>query len=227
MAGSASVDVVSFKSIGLSDELHAYLLDHNGPADPLTTELLAETRAQLPGFANLSISPEQAPFLTFLTQLMGARTAVEVGTFTGLSSIAIARGLPPDGRLICCDVSDEFTSIARRYWQRAGLAERIELRLGPAADTLAGLPDEPHLDLAFIDADKTGYEAYWNLLVPRMRPGGVIVVDNVLRAGQVLAPSNPEAQAIVDFNTLARSDPRTTSVMIPLGDGLTLARRLP
>jgi len=217
---------MSFKSIGLSDELHAYLLAQNGPTDPLVADLLAETRERLPAYTNLSIAPEQAPFLTFLTRLLGVRSAVEVGTFTGLSSIAIARGLPADGRLICCDVSAEFTSVAQRYWQRAGLAERIELRLGPAADTLAGLPDEPHLDLAFIDADKTGYPTYWELLVPRMRPGGVILVDNVLRHGQVLAPDNPEARAIVDFNVQALADPRTDSVMIPLGDGLTLARKL-
>jgi caffeoyl-CoA O-methyltransferase len=217
---------MSFKSIGLSDDLHAYLLAQNGPTDPLIADLLAETRERLPDYTNLSISPEQAPFLTFLTKLLDVRSAVEVGTFTGLSSIAIARGLPTDGRLICCDVSDEFTSVARRYWQRAGLAERIELRLGPAADTLAALPDAPHLDLAFIDADKTGYPTYWELLVPRMRPGGVILVDNVLRHGQVLAPDNPDAKAIVAFNTQALNDPRTDSVMIPLGDGLTLARKL-
>jgi caffeoyl-CoA O-methyltransferase len=217
---------MSFKSIGLSDELQAYLLAHNGPSDPLITDLLAETRQSLPDVANLSIAPEQAPFLTFLTRLTGARSAVEVGTFTGLSSIAIARGLPADGRLICCDVSEEFTSIARRYWQRAGLADRIELRLGPAADTLAALPDEPHLDLAFIDADKIGYPTYWEHLVPRMRPGGLIIVDNVLRAGQVLNPTNPEAKAIAEFNEQVLHDPRTDAVMIPVGDGLTLARRL-
>ena len=154
---------------------------------------MAETRPRCRDMRELQIAPEQAPFLTFLTRLLGARQAVEVGTFTGLSSLAIARGLPPDGRLICFDMSEEFTVIARRYWERAGLADRIDLRLGPAADTLAALPDEPHLDLAFIDADKTGYPMYWAELVPRMRPGGVIVVDNVLRGGQVLAPEDPEA----------------------------------
>jgi caffeoyl-CoA O-methyltransferase len=154
------------------------------------------------------------------------RSAVEVGTFTGLSSIAIARGLPADGRLICCDVSAEFTAVAERYWARAGLADRIELRLGPAADTLAALPAEPWLDLAFIDADKTGYPTYWELLVPRMRPGGLIVVDNVLRHGQVIAPVDAEAHAIVAFNQQVLADPRTDAVMIPVADGLTLARRL-
>jgi caffeoyl-CoA O-methyltransferase len=218
---------MSFKSIGLSDDLHAYLVAHNGPADPLLAELTAETRATLPDHANLQIAPEQAPFLTFLTRLVGARDAVEVGTFTGLSSIAIARGLPADGRLICCDVSEEFTAIAREYWARAGLADRIELRLGPAVETLATLPPDPHLDLAFIDADKVGYPAYWEALVPRMRPGGILVVDNVLRHGQVLAPTTPEDHAIVAFNTQVQADPRVTPVMLPLGDGLTLARRLP
>ena len=217
---------MSFKSIGLSDELHAYLLAHNPPADSVITELLAETRERLAEHANLSISPEQAPFLTFLTRLIGARSAVEVGTFTGLSSIAIARGLPADGRLLCCDVSDEFTSVARRSWDKAGLTDRIELRLGPAADTLRALPEGPRFDLAFIDADKTNYPVYWDELVPRMNKGGLIVVDNVLRHGQVLAPDNPEAQAIVAFNDKVLADPRTDAVMTPIGDGLTLARVL-
>jgi caffeoyl-CoA O-methyltransferase len=216
---------VSLKSIGLSDDLHAYLVAHNPPADPLVAELLAETRAGLPAQANMQIAPEQAPFLTFLTRLLGARQAVEIGTFTGLSSLAIARGLPPDGRLVCFDISDEYTSIARRYWQRAGVDDRIELRLGPAAETLATLPDEPYLDIAFIDADKTGYQMYWDTLVPRMRPGGVIVVDNVLQHGRVLAPESADSEAIVAFNDMVLADKRVDAVMIPMADGLTLARR--
>jgi caffeoyl-CoA O-methyltransferase len=174
----------------------------------------------------MQIAPEQAPFLRFLTTLVGARTAVEVGTFTGLSALSIARGLPPDGRLICCDVSTEYTDIARRFWHRAGVADRIDLRIGPAAQTLAALPTEPHIDLAFIDADKTGYPIYWAELVPRMRPGGVIAVDNVLRGGRVLDPGDDaDDAAIVAFNDLVRRDERVESVMLPLADGLTLARR--
>jgi caffeoyl-CoA O-methyltransferase len=217
---------VSLKSIGLSDDLHAYLVAHNPPADPLVAELLAETRAGLPALANMQIAPEQAPFLTFLTRLLGARQAVEIGTFTGLSSLAIARGLAPAGRLVCFDISEEYTSIARRYWQRAGVADRIELRLGPAAETLATLPDEPHLDIAFVDADKTGYQMYWDTLVPRMRAGGVIVVDNVLQHGRVLAPESADSEAIVAFNDTVLADKRVDAVMIPMADGLTLARRI-
>ncbi len=225
LVGWATVESVSFKSIGLSEELHAYLVAHNPPPDPLVAELLAETRDALPAHARMQIAPEQAPFLTFLARLLGARQAVEIGTFTGLSSLSIARGLAPDGRLVCFDVSEEFTAIARRYWDRAGLSDRIELRLGPAAETLKTLPDEPYLDLAFIDADKTGYPTYWEALVPRMRAGGVIVVDNVLQGGRVLSPDGPDAAAIVAFNDMVIADKRVEAVMIPVADGLTLARR--
>ena len=217
---------MSFKSIGLSDDLHAYLVAHNPPPDPLVADLLAETREALPAHARMQIAPEQAPFLTFLARLLGAHQAVEIGTFTGLSSLSIARGLAPDGRLVCFDVSEEFTAIARRYWERAGLADRIELRLGPAADLLSTLPDEPHLDLAFIDADKTGYPTYWDGSGATDAPGGVIVVDNVLQSGRVLTPGDPDAAAIVAFNDMVLADERVDSVMIPVADGLTLARRV-
>lgn len=220
-----TVGSVSLKSIGLSDDLHAYLVAHNPPADAIVTDLLAETMAALPQHATLPIAPEQAPFLTFLTRLVGARHAVEVGTFTGLSSLSIARGLAPGGRLVCFDISAEFTAIARRYWERAGLADRVELRLGPAVETLATLPEEPYLDLAFIDADKVNYQHYWEAIVPRLRPGGLVVVDNVLYHGQVLAPDGPDASAIVAFNEMVLADSRVEFVMIPLADGLTLARR--
>lgn len=214
------------KSIGLSEELHRYVVAHSARPDPLVDDLIAETRASLPEFAELQIAPEQAPFLTFLARLVCARHAIEVGTFTGLSSLHIARGLAPGGRLICCDVSAEFTAIARRYWQRAGVADRIELRLGPAAQTLRSLPDTPHLDLAFIDADKPSYPVYWSELVPRMRPGGVIAIDNVLRHGRVLDPTDGDAARMAEFNDLVWTDKRVESVMIPLADGLTLARRI-
>jgi caffeoyl-CoA O-methyltransferase len=221
------VERVSYKSLGLSDELHAYLVAHNPPLDPVVADLIAETHATLsPDDAEMQIAPEQASFFTFLARLLGARRAVEIGTFTGLSSLSIARGLPPDGRLICFDISEQFTSVARRYWERAGVADRIELRLGPAVQTLQTLPSEPHLDLAFIDADKVSYPAYWEAVVPRLRPGGVVVVDNVLHHGRVLAPDNPNTAAIVAFNDMVLTDSRVESVMIPLADGLTLARRL-
>lgn len=216
---------MSLKSIGLSDELHAYLVAHNPPADPVVTDLLAETMAVLPEYATLPIAPEQAPFLTMLARLVGAERAVEVGTFTGMSSLAIARGLRAGGRLICFDISEEFTAIARRYWERAGVSDRVELRIGPAVQTLSTLPDEPLLDLAFIDADKVNYQHYWEAIVPRLRPGGVVAVDNVLYHGQVLDPGGPDATAIVEFNDMVRRDDRVEAVMIPLADGLTIARR--
>jgi caffeoyl-CoA O-methyltransferase len=215
------------KTETLSDELHAYLVAHGSTPDELVADLIAETRAALPADANMQIAPEQARFLTLFTRLIGARYAVEVGTFTGLSSIAITRGMPVDGRMVCCDVSAEFTSVARRYWARAGLADRIDLRLGPAADTLRAMPTEPHIDLAFIDADKTGYPTYWAELVPRMRPGGVILVDNVFRHGRVLDPdpADPADLAMIRFNDIVLADDRVESVMLPIADGLTLARR--
>lgn len=216
---------MSLKSIGLSDELHAYLVAHNPPTDPVVTDLLAETMAVLPEYATLPIAPEQAPFLTMLARLVGAERAVEVGTFTGMSSLAIARGLRAGGRLICFDISEEFTAIARRYWERAGVSDRVELRIGPAVQTLSTLPDEPLLDLAFIDADKVNYQHYWEAIVPRLRPGGVVAVDNVLYHGQVLDPGGPDATAIVEFNDMVRRDDRVEAVMIPLADGLTIARR--
>ncbi len=216
---------MSFKSLGLSDDLHAYLVAHNPPPDAVVTALMARTRATLPDEANMQIAPEQAPFLTFLARLVGARQALEVGTFTGLSALAVARGLAPGGTLICCDISAEYTSIAREFWAKAGVADRIDLRLGPAAQTLAALPTQPQVDLAFIDADKEGYPTYWAEIVPRMRPGGVIVVDNVLCGGRVVEPDDRDTRAIVAFNDLVLADERVDSVMIPLADGLTLACR--
>ncbi|SCE74507.1 O-methyltransferase [Micromonospora mirobrigensis] len=212
------------KSLPLTDELHAYLVAHGSAPDEVVRDLMAETVAALPAQAGMQVAPEQAGFLTFLTRLLGVRRAVEVGTFTGLSALAIARGMPADGRLTCFDVSEEYTGIARRYWDRAGVADRIELRIGPAGDTLRGLPRERHLDLAFIDADKTGYPVYWDELVPRMRPGGVIAVDNTLRGGRVIAPENADDRAIAAFNDAVLADVRVEPVMLPIADGLTLAR---
>src|SRR5262249_6390389 len=146
-----SVEDMAFKSIGLSNDLHAYLVAHNGPHDPLVAELVAETQQVFGYTANFQIAPEQSPFLTFFVRLLGAREAGEVGTFPGLSSLSIARGLPADGHLLCLDVSEEFTAMAQRYWARAGVADRIELRLAPATQTLASLPDKPQFDFAFID----------------------------------------------------------------------------
>ncbi|MDW3845919.1 MULTISPECIES: O-methyltransferase [Micromonospora] len=214
------------KPLPLTPELHAYLVAHGSAPDEIVQELAEETRAALPAEAVMQVAPEQAAFLTFLTRLLGVRQAVEVGTFTGLSSLAIARGLAEGGRLTCFDISEEYTGVARRYWQRAGVQDRIELRIGPAAETLRELPRERYLDFAFIDADKVGYPIYWDELVPRMRPGAVIAVDNTLRDGRVLAPRNADDRAIAAFNDAVIADVRVEAVMLPIADGVTLARVL-
>ncbi|TBL36555.1 O-methyltransferase [Verrucosispora sp. SN26_14.1] len=215
---------MTLKSIPLTDELHAYLVAHGAPPDEIVRDLAEETLALLPEHASMQVAPEQAAFLTFLTRLLGVRNAVEVGTFTGLSSLAIARGLTDGGRLTCFDISEEYTGIARRYWARAGVDDRVELRIGPAGETLRELPHERYLDFAFIDADKTSYPLYWDELVPRMRPGGVIAVDNVLRHGRVVAPESEADRAIAAFNDDVLADVRVDAVMLPIADGLTLAR---
>lgn len=211
----------------MTEALYEYLVAHSTALPELDRELIAETRAVLPERAVMQVGAEQAGLLTLLTRLVGARQAVEVGTFTGLSALAIARGLAPGGWLTCFDISREFTDLARRYWQRAGVADRITLRIGDAAAGLAELPAEPYLDLAFIDADKPNYLTYWSLLVPRVRPGGLLVVDNVLWSGRVLAPESddPNAQALARFNDEVVRDPRVELVMLPVGDGITLAYR--
>jgi caffeoyl-CoA O-methyltransferase len=216
---------MSYRSLPLTPELHEYLLSHSTPPDEIIAELIAETRAALPENASMQVAPEQAAFLRLLTSLIGVRQAVEVGTFTGLSSLSIARGLADGGKLTCFDISEQFTGVARRYWQRAGVEDRIELRIGPAAERLRELPLEPYLDLAFIDADKGGYASYWNELVPRVRPGGVILVDNVLWSGRVVDPQAETDRIIAAFNDMARNDPRVELVILPIADGLTMARR--
>ncbi|MEU8263490.1 O-methyltransferase [Micromonospora sp. NPDC048999] len=215
---------MSTKPLPLTPELHAYLVAHGSAPDEIVRELAEETLAALPEQADMQVAPEQAAFLTFLTRLLGVRQAVEVGTFTGLSSLAIARGLAEGGQLTCFDISEEYTGVARRYWTRAGVQDLIDLRIGPAADRLRELPRERYLDLAFIDADKVGYPVYWDELVPRMRPGAVIAVDNTLRGGRVLAPENADDRAIAAFNDEIMSDVRVDVVMLPIADGVTLAR---
>jgi caffeoyl-CoA O-methyltransferase len=218
---------VTRRSEQLTPELHAYLIAHSTPVDEVLTALAEETQQRFPGDSGLQIGPEQGTFMTLLTGLAGARRAIEVGTFTGYSSICIARGLPADGQLICCDVSEEWTSVARSYWDKAGVAGRVELRLGPALATLRALPADPSFDLAFIDADKTGYIGYWDEIVPRIRPGGVILVDNTFSHGRVIQDSEQSdtVQGIRDFNDHALADDRVELVMLPIGDGLTLARK--
>jgi caffeoyl-CoA O-methyltransferase len=210
----------------ISLHLNAYLTAHSTPPDAILRDLANETAYLYPNETGLQIPPEQGTFMTMLVQLCSAATAIEVGTFTGYSSICLARGLADGGTLLCCDINEEWTSLARGYWQKAGLADRIELRLGPALDTLRALPPEPALDLAFIDADKPGYVGYWDELVPRTRPGGLILVDNTFLHGRIFH-ERPDsgAQAIRDFNDHALADGRVELVMLSVGDGLTLARK--
>ncbi len=216
------------KFTALDDALYDYLLAHRSPDDTVVRELREET-ARLGGWAVMQIAPDQATFLRLLVSAIGARRAVEVGTFTGLSALAIARGLPADGRLLCLDVSEEWTAIARRAWAKAGVEGRIELKIAPAAETLRSLPQEPQFDFAFIDADKKGYPVYWDEIVRRLRPGGLIAVDNVLWEGDVVRPEeqSDDVVAIRRFNELVVADPRVESVMLAIADGLTLARKLP
>ncbi|MDA0566585.1 class I SAM-dependent methyltransferase [Streptomonospora sp. S1-112] len=213
----------------LTPELLEYLVAHGAPVDDVLGDLAEETARSYPDLTSMQIGPEQGTFMTLLAQVAGARDVVEVGTFTGYSSICLARGIPDDGTLLALDVSEEWTSVARRYWERAGVAHKIDLRLAPALETLRALLPGPAFDLAFIDADKTGYIGYWEELVPRMRPGGVLLVDNTLSHGRVVDPAqdSPDVQAIRDFNDHALADPRTHLVLLPIGDGLTMARRLP
>jgi caffeoyl-CoA O-methyltransferase len=203
-----------------------YLLAHCTPADEILRELAAETRAKYSsGDAGMQISHDEGAMLTLLVQLTGVTNAVEIGTFTGYSSICIARGLRPGGRLLACDVSDEWTSIARAYWAKAGLDDRIDLRLAPALDTVRALPDQPEIDFVFLDADKTGYPDYYEAIVPRLRPGGLLVIDNVLRGGEVLHPRDPSSQAVATLNDRIVTDDRVESVMLPVRDGVTLVRK--
>ena len=214
------------KSFFLSPEIHDYLVSHGTAPDAVQTSLIDET-AKLGGISMMQIAPEQGAFMTLLTRLIGAKSAVEVGTFTGYSALCIARGLPADGHLLCCDVSEEWTSVGRPYWEQAGVADRIELRIAPAVETLRALPREETIDVAFVDADKPNYAVYYEELLARLRPNGVILVDNVLWGGSVIKddPKDENRVAIRAFNDAVAHDERVDTVMLPLGDGLTLLRK--
>jgi caffeoyl-CoA O-methyltransferase len=210
----------------VSRQILDYVISHSTPPDVVLDELRQETARRFPDWTVLQIGPEQGAFMTLLSRLIAPRRAVEVGTFTGYSSICLARGLAPGGSLLCCDVNADWTSLAREYWQKAGLADRIELRLGPGAETLRSLPADASLDLAFIDADKTGYAVYWDEIVPRTRPGGIILVDNTFLHGRIFDHDpDPDARAIRDFNEHALADDRVELAMLSVGDGLIVARK--
>jgi caffeoyl-CoA O-methyltransferase len=208
-------------------EVSDYLLAHSTAEDDVLARLAAETRERFADASGMQITADEGALLTLLVRMVGARYAVEVGTFTGYSSICIARGLADGGRLLACDVSGEWTDLARRYWDEAGVADRIELRLAPAAETLAALPREATLDFAFVDADKESYPAYYEELVSRLRPGGLVVLDNVLLGGRVLDPSEQgeRVTAMREVNDRVAADDRVDAVMLPVRDGVTVARR--
>jgi caffeoyl-CoA O-methyltransferase len=206
----------------------AYASDHTNPPDELQQELQAVTRERTGDASRMQIGDDQAVFMEILARSMGAKNALEVGTFTGYSALALARGMGPDGHLLCCDVSEEWTNIAREYWERAGVSGRIELKIGPALQTIKDLPASTQFDLAFLDADKVGYPDYYEEIVPRLRPGGLLLVDNTLQGGRVLDDNvNDESvTAVRKLNDRIASDDRVRTVLLPLGDGVTLAERI-
>lgn len=214
------------KNPQLTPELYAYVLAHNPPLDPVQRELVDLTHSRLADVSGLQTAEEQGPLLAFLVRLVGARRIVEVGTFTGFSTLSMAQAMPADGQLIACDVSEEWTAVGREAWAKAGVADRIDLRIAPALDTLRALPEGPWIDFVFLDADKVSYVAYWEELVPRMNPGGLIVADNTLFHGAVADPAvEGPAAAIRAFNDRVRADDRMDDVLLTVADGLTIARR--
>jgi caffeoyl-CoA O-methyltransferase len=208
----------------IKPELRDYIASHSTPPDPVLEELSHETASRYPRQAHMQVDPVQGSLLTVLARAAKAQLAIEIGTFTGYSSICIARGLAPGGKLICCDVSEEWTTVARKYWEKAGLDDRVDLRLGPALETVSSFPYKPIFDLAFIDGDKDGYLAYWLELVPRMRPGGLLLVDNAFWGGEVVGfAQDGRVMYIREFNDLAAADPRVDLAMTPVADGLLVA----
>jgi caffeoyl-CoA O-methyltransferase len=214
------------KSLGLSAPLHQYMVEHGTPPDEILAELISETRTRLGGLSMMQIAPEQGAFMTFLAKLIDARRAIEVGTFTGYSALCIARGLGEGGKLICCDVNQEFTDVGRPFWERAGVADKIDLRLAPALETLAGLDQDGSFDFAFVDAVKSEYQDYLEHLHGLVRPGGLILVDNVLWSGNVIndEADDENTRAIRAFNDRLAKDERFDRVMLAVSDGLTLLR---
>lgn len=219
---------MSNKTIGLSDDLAAYVVEV-GTREPDVLARLRRETAALPQHG-MQIAPEEGAFLAFLVELTGARRCIEVGTFTGYSSLAVALALPEDGRIVCCDVSEEWTSLARRFWDEAGVANRIDLRIAPAAETLdrlLGDGEQDGYDFAFVDADKAGYDGYYERLLRLVRPGGLIAFDNTLWGGEVLDrdATDGDTRALQALNTKLAGDDRITLCLLPVADGVTLARR--
>lgn len=219
---------MSTRTLGLETPLYDYLLSISLREAPVLARLRAETASHPK--VNMQIAPEQGQFMALLARLIGARHCIEIGVFTGYSSLAIALALPDGGRIVACDVSDEYTTVARRYWAEAGVQDKVDLRLAPAAETLRGLiaaGEAGRYDFAFIDADKGGYAEYYERLLALLRPGGLIAVDNTLWGGSVAdaADQDPDTRAIRAFNEKLHADERVDLSLVPIGDGLTLARK--
>jgi predicted O-methyltransferase YrrM len=219
---------MSNRTLPLDDRLYDYLLRHSLREPESLARLRAETASHPK--VNMQIAPEQGQFMQMLVRLLGARRAIEVGVFTGYSSLAVVLAMPADGRLLACDISEEYTAIARRHWQAAGVADRIELVIAPAKQTLdarLAAGEAGQYDFAFIDADKTGYLSYYERLIQLVRPGGLIAVDNTLWGGEVADPTNRDEDTVAlrEFNDALLADPRIDLSLLPLADGLTLARR--
>jgi predicted O-methyltransferase YrrM len=219
---------MSNATLGLPEDLHAYLLEVGVREPEVLRDLRAETAA-LPEH-DMQIAPEQGAFMALLVELIGARRCLEVGTFTGYSSIAVALAMPPGGTMVCCDVSREWTDVARRYWERAGVADRIELRLGPALDSLDALLTEGQaatFDFAFLDADKVHYPEYADRAIALLRPGGLLAIDNVFWGGEITNPDadDDSVRAIRSMSRALAEDGRVSLAMVPIADGLTLARK--
>ncbi|OKK19406.1 SAM-dependent methyltransferase [Streptomyces sp. CB00455] len=213
-------------STKITDELYRYMLAHNPPLDAVQQRLVETTYEKFPDVAGMQSAQEQGPLLAFLVRLTGARHIVEIGTFTGFSTLSMAQALPAGGRVVACDVSEEWTAYGREAWEAAGVADRIDLRIAPALETLRAMPQEEHIDLAYVDADKESQIAYWEELVPRLRRGGLIVTDNTLFHGRVLdETATGSAAGVRAYNDHVAADPRMESVLLAISDGLTLSRK--
>jgi predicted O-methyltransferase YrrM len=217
-------------SLGLDHAVQDYIREESLREPPILARLRDETRAATGNHAGMQIAPEQGQLMALLARLIGARRLIEIGTFTGYSALAVMLALPPEARLLCCDVSDEWTTVARRTWAEAGVADRIDLRLAPALDTLAGLARSgwsETVDMIFVDADKENYPAYCEAAIGLLRPGGLLLVDNALWSGRVADPDDRSlsTEAIRRTIALLRDDPRVDLSLLPVGDGLALARK--
>ena len=217
---------MSSSTLQLNEKVQDYLLGHSLRESTACQQLREETRPMKMGM--MQVSPEQGQFMAFLVELTGARKAVEVGTFTGYSALCVAQALPEDGTLVCCDVSEVWTGVGKKYWEQAGVSDRVDLRIGPAVDTLKAIRDageEGTFDFGFIDADKTSYQSYYEHMLSLLRTGGLLLIDNVLWGGSVADPdkTDEDTEAIRALNAFLHQDDRVSLSMLPVGDGLTLA----